>query len=120
MRAKLCLFMLLALLSPIASAEYYLVYSVSDCYGGGCGYVPRHHYHTNTCRTHHHHAVYHHRRSGYTISVYYYFPPAPCVSCGCGGCNDGPCGVYTAAPAHCVTYDEVMTGYRYRDDFMDP
>src|SRR5579862_8970715 len=110
MRTKLCLYIMLALLSPLAHAEYYLVYPAPPCCEED-GYYCHHYRHVSR----HHHMAYHHyhHRSSYRIEVYYpYYPP--CY----GGC--GPCGgcetVYTSEAGHCVTYDEVVNGTYYYID----
>jgi|GEM_PF-4475058 len=110
MRFKFCIFILLAVFATPSFAEYYLVYP--DSCGYGCGYVSEH---RHRVKSHKHKYASHvmHRRSSYSIHVYYYYPP--CTGCGCGGSCGSAYGVYTNSSGHCVTYDEVMTGYRYRD-----
>jgi hypothetical protein len=118
MKAKLCIFIVLLFFAPASFAEYYLVYSASGCSGYGCPrYVSchRHHKATHKHKKTHVKKVTHRRHSSYSIQVYYYIPSC-CNDCGCGN----PCGIYTGRAGHCVTYDEVMTGYRYREEVFYP
>ena len=115
MRSKLCLYIMLLLFSPLAQAEYYLVYGMPACCENR--YVareyPKRHHHYRHQRHRQPVAHHYHRRSSYRIEEYYVYNP-PCGGCGGCGYNYG-CGqvVYTTRPSSCVTYDEVVNGTQY-------
>jgi hypothetical protein len=90
LKAKLCLFLCLAVLMGSARAEYYLVYPAPACvYCVHTRWVAHHYYH------HYRHRIVHHRHPCYGTSIYYY-AWEPVSACPCANVYDdcGACGHY--------------------------